>query len=298
MQTVTNKRLGTILMWMLLCFSLGAQQLVRLYPDDSCARTRRVTLECYPSTGSHTAVVVCPGGSYCWLDYENEGVEVAKFLQAQGISAFVLRYRVATWWAWALHYRYIVRGNRQPDMWNDGQQALAWVSTHAAQYDISPDSIGIMGFSAGGHMAMSQAVYPGPVRPAFVAPIYPVVTMQEPYVHRRSRRGLLGERGQHSKQLRQQWSLEQHITNDCPPVFMINCMDDPIVDYHNAVVLADSLLAHNVSYYHKLYAAGGHGFGVSEEKGSPESRGWKWEFLAWLRGTVQSDCRKATMQIN
>lgn len=283
MKDVPLRKLLILLTALLVCSNSLAQQVVRLYPDDSCRRARNVTLELYPSQGSHTAVVVCPGGSYCWLGYQSEGVDVAKFLQSNGINAFVLRYRVAGWWAWATHYRSLFRGNRQPDMYNDGQAALQWVYDHASIYDIDNDSIGIMGFSAGGHLALSQAVYPGKARPNFAALVYPVVTLNDPYAHQRSRRGLLGDNEQDNMELRKKWSLECNIPHDCPPVFVVNCLDDPTVDYHNSIMLCDSLKAKNIPYLYLQYPTGGHGFGVSETKGSEASRKWKWEFLKWLR---------------
>lgn len=263
------------------------QERVCIYPEDSSLNN--VTLEIYAADNPKAAVVVCPGGSYCWLDYEGEGVEVAKFLQLNGISAFVLRYRVAGWWAWFTHYRALFRGNVAPDMYNDGQQALQWVASNASRYGIPPSKIGIIGFSAGGHMAMSQAVYPGEVRPAFAAPIYPVVTMTEDCVHKRSRRGLLGECRTRTRERMEMWSLEKHVTKQCPPIFLVNCVDDPVVDYRNSVLLDSALTAAGVDHLYIQYKTGGHGFGVSETKGSDECRPWKYRFLEWLGKTLKEE---------
>lgn len=275
-----NRHIFTILVLLLSALSAVGQERVCIYPSDSSLGG--VTLEVYAAENPKAAVVVCPGGSYCWLDYEGEGVEVAKFLQYNGISAFVLRYRVAGWWAWATHYRVLLRGNIAPDMYNDGQRALQWVSANASRYGIRPSTIGIMGFSAGGHLAMSQAVYPGEVKPAFAAPIYPVVTMKEDCVHKRSRRGLLGESRTRTEERMERWSLERHITKDCPPVFLVNCVDDPVVDYRNSVLLDSALTAVGVRHQYIQYKTGGHGFGVNDTKGSEECRPWKYRFLDWL----------------
>lgn len=256
-----------------------------IYPEDSSLSN--VTIEVYSAANPKAAVVVCPGGSYCWLDYEGEGVEVAKYLQQNGISAFVLRYRVAGWWAWFTHGRILFRGHIAPDMYNDGKAALRWVAANASRYGIRPSTIGIMGFSAGGHMAMSQAVYPGEVRPAFAAPIYPVVTMTEDCVHKRSRRGLLGERRTRTAERMDKWSLERHVTKDCPPVFLVNCVDDPVVDYRNSVLLDSALSAAGVNHLYIQYKTGGHGFGVNEKKGTAESRPWKISFLKWLEEVLR-----------
>lgn len=230
------------------------------------------------------AVIVCPGGSYFWHDMQHEGVKVGQWLQEQGISAFVLKYRTAGWWAFFSHDRYVRRGVRHPDAIDDMRQALRYVRAHASEWGIDPDRIGAMGFSAGGHLVMSAAEFlEQEERPAFVAPIYPVVTMTEPCVHKRSRRALLGESRKNNPDLRQSLSLERHVPDDCPPVFLVNCQDDPIVKYHNSELLDSALVAHHVEHRYIQYKTGGHGFGADENKGTAECRQWKREFLEWLK---------------
>ena len=230
------------------------------------------------------AVIVCPGGSYFWHDMQHEGVKVGQWLQEQGISAFVLKYRTAGWWAFFSHDRYVRRGVRHPDAIDDMRQALRFVRAHASEWGIDPDRIGAMGFSAGGHLVMSAAEFlEQEERPAFVAPIYPVVTMTEPCVHKRSRRALLGESRKNNPDLRQSLSLERHVPDDCPPVFLVNCQDDPIVKYHNSELLDSALAAHHVEHRYIQYKTGGHGFGADENKGTAECRQWKREFLEWLK---------------
>ena len=235
----------------------------------------------------HVAVIVCPGGSYFWLGNEAEGHEVGQWLQQQGISAFVLEYRTANVPAFLLRYRWLVRGCRYPDAHDDLRQAIQYVKAHAAEYHIDSTKIGVMGFSAGGHLVMSAAeLFNQKDRPAFVASIYPVVTMAEPYVHKRSRRGLLGEARSHNQSLCDKMSLERNVPADCPPVFIVNCLDDPIVDYHNAILLDSALTAKQVNHRYVQFQTGGHGFGVSEEKGTPECRQWKAMFLEWIKKTI------------
>ena len=140
-----------------------------------------------------------------------------------------------------------------------------------------------MGFSAGGHLAMSAAeLFSERYQPAFVVAIYPVVTMMESCVHKRSRRGLLGDSRTRNKVLREKLSLERHVTSDCPPVFLVNCKDDPIVDYRNSELLDSALTAKNIDHQYIQFNTGGHGFGVSEQKGSAECRQWKSMFLEWI----------------
>jgi len=119
-------------------------------------------------------------------------------------------------------------------------------------------------------------------RPAFIASLYPVVTMSAPCVHKRSRRALMGESRMRNHALRDALSLEKQVTSVCPPVFLANCIDDPIVDYRNAILLDSALTAQHVPHVYYQYRTGGHGFGASDTKGSAECRTWKQSFLAWL----------------
>jgi len=254
-----------------------------------------------PETPNGISVIVCPGGSYHWLDQEVEGMMVGEWLSAHGITAFVLLYRTAGYVEVAMPVRLVFRGRRHPDMIMDAQRALQYVGEHASDYGIDPDKIGMMGFSAGGHLVMSAACFhetdflqlagietTANLRPAFVVPVYPVVTMNPPYVHRRSRRGLLGDNRVADRTMRDSLSLEKHIPDNCPPVFLVNCVDDPIVLYQNSVLLDWALTQKGVPHTYVQYEYGGHGFGASEEKGTPECRQWKTEFLAWLRSLYPS----------
>ena len=140
-----------------------------------------------------------------------------------------------------------------------------------------------MGFSAGGHLVMSSVeLFEKDDWPAFIVPVYPVVTMTATCVHKRSRRGLLGDSRVRNKELRELLSLEKHVPSDCPPVFLINCKDDPIVDYHNSILLDSALTSQKIPHQDLLYETGGHGFGASDIKGTPECRQWKEEFIKWI----------------
>lgn len=246
---------------------------------------KNVEMTPYLAAGqNNVAVIVCPGGSYFWHDMQAEGKAVGEWLQKNGISAFVLKYRTAGFWAYFTHYRYIFRGNRYPDALDDLHQAIRYVKSMAKKYGINPDSIGAMGFSAGGHLVMSACeLLPPQERPAFVAPIYPVVTMTDKCVHKRSRRALLGDGRKNNRKLRDSLSVELHVPDNCPPVFVVNCKDDPVVKYHNSELLDAALVAHNVPHRYIQYATGGHGFGAADNKGTAECRQWKNEFLKWLR---------------
>lgn len=243
----------------------------------------RVEMTPYIANGKDSpAIIVCPGGSYFWHDMESEGRAVGEWLQKNGISAFVLRYRTAYVPAFITHYRLIFRGNRYPDALNDLRQSLRIIRHNAAVYNIDPNKIGVMGFSAGGHLAMSAVeLLPEKEWPAFVVSIYPVITMSNPCVHKRSRRGLLGESREHNRKLCDSLSMERHVPDNCPPVFLVNCLDDPIVHHHNAELLDSALTTKNLNHRFIQYKTGGHGFGASE--GSAECRQWKDEFIKWFK---------------
>jgi acetyl esterase/lipase len=245
----------------------------------------RVELTAYPVEGDqHPAVIICPGGSYFWHDMVNEGRLVAKWLNDNGIAAFVLRYRTGYVPAFVTHYRLIFRGNRHPDAINDLRQSLRYIKRNSTAYNIDTTKIGVMGFSAGGHLAMSSVeLLPKSEWPAFIAAIYPVVTMSQPCVHKRSRRGLLGDNREHNRLLCDSLSVEKHVPDGCPPVFLMNCADDPVVKKHNSELLDSALTAKGIPHKYIQYKTGGHGFGASEEKGTKECRQWRREFMEWFR---------------
>ena len=225
-----------------------------------------------------TAIIVCPGGSYFWLDDEVEGDSVASSLAHNGIAAYVLRYRTGGIVPFITHSRLVFSGHQHPMPLNDVQEAMRQVRQKGYS------RVGVMGFSAGGHLSLSAAVYGrGDLRPDFIAPCYPVVTMSHPCVHKRSRRGLLGEWRKMSRQMRDSLSIERHIVHDMPPVFLMNCVDDPIVDYRNSVLLDSALTAQNVPHRYVQYQTGGHGFGTTWSKTSEEASHWFQEFLGWFR---------------
>ena len=269
---------------MLICLTvLSARAAVNIW--EGVPNHTAVELTPYVAPGKgNMAVIVCPGGSYFWHDINVEGHDVARWLLSNGISAFVLKYRTAGPMAFVTHYRLLWHGNRYPDPQDDLLQALRYVRRHAVEYGIDSTAVGAMGFSAGGHLVMSAAeLFQPDQRPAFVVPVYPVVTMTHECVHKRSRRGLLGDSRAGDEALRDLLSLERHVPRDCPPVFLVNCKDDPVVDYRNSVLLDSALTAQGVGHVYIQYATGGHGFGASDTKGTSECRQWKAAFINWIK---------------
>ncbi len=269
---------------LLICLTvLSARAAVNIWEGVPNHTAVELTPYVAPGEGNLT-VIVCPGGSYFWHDINVEGHDVARWLLSNGISAFVLKYRTAGPMAFVTHYRLLWHGNRYPDPQDDLLQALRYVRRHAAEYGIDSTAVGAMGFSAGGHLVMSAAeLFQPDQRPAFVVPVYPVVTMTHECVHKRSRRGLLGDSRAGDEALRDLLSLERHVPRDCPPVFLVNCKDDPVVDYRNSVLLDSALTAQGVGHVYIQYATGGHGFGASDTKGTSECRQWKAAFINWIK---------------
>jgi acetyl esterase/lipase len=200
---------------------------------------------------------------------DNEGFSVAKYLNKQGITAFVL------------HYRTAMRNNHHPAMIEDLQRALQMVKENAETYKINPDKVGVMGFSAGGHLAGTAAIYlEPPLKPYFAAMIYPVVSMEDSICHKKSRRNLLGKN--YSDELKQMMSLEKNLRPDTPPIFLLHCIGDKTVDYRNSVVFDNALTAKNIKHKFLLldeYGHGGHGFGIQP---IGKATGWIDEFLKWV----------------
>ena len=283
----------------ILC-SVSFAQVLHIWDGTAVKGAHAVTLTPFLPEGDETgrtAVIVCPGGSYFWLDVETEGVKVAQWLQDNGIAAFLLQYRTGGWFDFTFRSRALFGGHQFPDMQEDLQRSIQLVREGAEAYGIDPGRVGAMGFSAGGHLVMSAAELAGtdflalrgiscevPLRPDFVAPIYPVVTMtDESCVHKRSRRGLLGERHMNDSALRDSLSLERHVSAGLPPVFLLNCIDDDIVDYHNSVLLDSALTANKVPHIYVKYKIGGHGFGADPGKFTDETVLWQESFLHWLK---------------
>lgn len=288
------------ILFVIICNSALSQEAINIW-NNSDNKSKDVTLTPFvPNNPNGVVIIVCPGGSYCWLDYETEGVGVAKWLNTHGITAFVLQYRVVGVWSYITHDRLIVPRNQHPAMISDIQRAIQWVRENSSNYPINPNKLGVMGFSAGGHLAMSSAVFHRTnflnqyditcnvsLKPNFVAPIYPVVTMSnKDFVHKRSRRGLLGEWKKTKSYMKDSLSLEKNIPNDCPPVFLMNCKDDPVVKYQNSELLDSALSAKGINHKYIQYETGGHGFGANPLKTSTEAINWRNEFIKWLNQII------------
>lgn len=277
-----TKRSFFLLFFITLCISVQAQEVIR--PWEGIRPKSRVRMWHYQSlndNGLGIAVIILPGGSYHHLGIRNEGHDVARVLAEKGYTPFVLRYSTGMY------------GNSYPTMMEDVQRAVMLVKERAAEFNINPDKVGVMGFSAGGHLAGWMGTYYDTnylarygldpalsLRPAFVAMIYPVVTMIDGIVHRRSRKNLLPNK--HSATLRLQLSLEENVHADMPPVFLLTCMDDPVVDPENSIRYSRALEEKQVPHEFLLYREGGHGFGYKPHGNNKTGHEWIQEFFRWM----------------
>jgi len=257
-----------------LCLSVSAQETFRIWDGTDMTRKQKwsklsVFLPEKPDS-SGISVIICPGGSYFWLDMDNEGFSVAKYLNQHGITAFVL------------HYRTAMRGNHHPAMIQDLERSIQLVKENSKEYGVNPDKVGVMGFSAGGHLAGTAAIYStDSLKPYFAAMIYPVISMEDSICHKRSRNNLLGKK--YPDELKQKMSLEKNVHSDMPPIFLLHCTGDKKVNYHNSVVFDKALTEKNVKHEFLLldeYGHGGHGFGIQP---IGKATGWIDKFLKWVK---------------
>ena len=266
-----------------------------IWEGTRCHANVRLTAYLAEEKGN-TACIVCPGGSYFWLARRTEGEDVARWLQANGISAYVLEYRVGGVPAFISRYRLLARGHRYPDMLQDVQRSIQILREQALAQGNDSCKIGVIGFSAGGHLSeMAGEIFDTDVlsslglspsvslRPDFIVPVYPVVTLSAPVAHKRSRRGILGEGKAITQEMMDSLSLEKHVRPDMPPTFLMNCVDDPIVDYRNSILLDSAMTANGIPHTYIQYRTGGHGFGVNPDKTTPEAIQWREAFLAWIK---------------
>lgn len=226
-----------------------------------------------------SAVIICPGGGYARLAIQHEGYDVAKLMSEWGVTAFVLKYRLPD--DSIMHHKEI--GPLQ-----DAQRAIQWVRMHAKDYNIAKNKVGIMGFSAGGHLAASlgtqykNAVIPEVrkinLRPDFMVLIYPVISLTDSLAHKGSQTNLLGKNP--SGEMIKKFSNELHVNKKTPPAFLVHAKDDKTVKVENSMYFYDALQQKKVRSEIHLYEKGGHGFGLKNST-SPD----KWS--DWLKVWMQ-----------
>jgi len=225
-----------------------------------------------------TAILIFPGGGYGGLASKHEGSDVALEFNKIGVTAFVVKYRLPS---------DSIMVDKTIGPLQDAQRAIQLVREHAADWGIDPHKIGIIGFSAGGHLAStllthySKALIDNPkntsLRPDFGMLIYPVISFGT-YAHVGSRENLIGKNP--SQQLLDLYSNEKQITNDTPPTFLVHATDDNAVPVQNSILFYNGLLEHKVKAEMHIVEAGGHGFGLNNPTSPDHWFNWATNWLA------------------
>jgi len=235
-----------------------------------------------PGKATGAAMVICPGGGYGGLA-DHEGSQYARWFNELGIAGFVLKYRLGS------------AGYRHPAMLNDAARALRTVRARASEWKVDPKRIGIIGSSAGGHLASTLVTHFDTGQPDSADPIervssrpdlgilcYPVITMTDPHTHQGSRKNLLGTNP--PPELSELLSNEKQITKDTPPCFIWHTWEDKGVHIENALMFAAALQAANVRFEIHVYERGPHGLGLGTREWNPKARHpWTRDCAFWLK---------------
>jgi len=229
------------------------------------------------------AIVICPGGGYWILAYDLEGTDIARYLNSIGVAAIVLKYRLPT-------YGNCVIPHKAPLM--DAQRSMRLVRFNAARWNIDPDKIGIMGFSAGGHLASTLGThfdYGNPAatdsveemscRPDFMVLMYPVITFTDPVMHTGSRDALLGK--DPDRTLAEYYSNELQVKDDTPPAFFVHAGNDKGVPVENSLLLYKALRSKHIPAELHILSEGDHGFGLAV--GNDHVASWTVSLKLWLK---------------
>lgn len=253
---------------------------------DGITRVKDVTqpaLIVYPARKktSDATVIICPGGGYSILAIDHEGHDIAKWFNDHGMTAFVLKYRLP---------QEDLFDNDEIRPLQDAQQAIKLVRKNAAKYGISPDKVGIMGFSAGGHLAATASTHfttqvgeitdPSvSVRPDFSLLIYPVISFNDRIGHLGSRDNLIGKNPPVDKI--ELYSNDKQVTKDTPPTFLVSTTDD-WVQPENSIAYFLACKKNKVPVEMHIYEKGGHGYGLKKQGRGPVET-WAARMEDWLK---------------
>ncbi|MCO6044653.1 alpha/beta hydrolase [Aeoliella sp. ICT_H6.2] len=233
-----------------------------------------------PEEATGTAIVVCPGGGYKYLAIDSTGHDIGEWLRSFGVAGIVLEYRMSG------------TGYMHPAPLQDAQRAIRTVRSRATELEIAPDRIGIIGFSAGGHLAATAGTHfdsgiansDDPIermssRPDFMALCYPVIAFGEPFTHRGSQWNLIGKEA--PSELVRSLSAEKQVKPDTPPTFLFHTDEDRGVPAENSVAFYRALRRAKVPTELHIYQKGGHGVGLAH--GVPGTSAWPEALKNWLK---------------
>lgn len=231
----------------------------------SVTEAKLYVFEADPEKATGQSVIICPGGGYLMLSMGHEGVDMAKWLASNGITAAVLKYRIPD-------------GHKEVPL-EDAVEALRILRRKARKLKIDPDRIGIMGFSAGGHLAAYTSNFaPEGERPAFSVLFYPVITSEPGLCHKGSFDKLLGFDASETE--RAAYSLERCVTDATPPALLLLTDDDTVVPPVNSTLYYNALKEHGIAASIHIYPEGGHGWGIKAD--APYRDDWQPVLLDWL----------------
>jgi acetyl esterase/lipase len=229
------------------------------------------------------AVLICPGGGYNILAYDWEGVDIARWFTSKGIAAVVLKYRLP-------HLKSLPVRHEAP--LQDAQRALRIMRFNADHWNIDVNRIGVIGFSAGGHLASTlgtrfdhetldpvDAIDKVSARPDFMVLVYPVISFRENYSHAGSRNALLGEDAE--RRLVDFYSNELHVSSQTPPAFLVHSGDDTVVPVENSLYFYQALINHGIPAEMHIYPEGGHGYSLAIGRGYLQT--WTDRLYEWLK---------------
>ena len=227
-----------------------------------------------------TAVLVCPGGGYAGLAFDHEGNQIAKWLNDNGIAAFILKYRLPS---------DLIMKDKSVGPLQDAQEAMRIIRRNAKAWNVNPKKVGVLGFSAGGHLAstlsthFAEKVYEVTdtisARPDFSILMYPVITMDATFTHSGSRKNLIGDNP--TEDAIKHFSNELQITMKTPPTFLVHSMDDGTVPVKNSMVYYEGLIKNKVPSELHIFQKGGHGYGLAINRDTQMA--WPELCLRWLK---------------
>jgi len=263
-----------------------AQEKIYLYPDQPNlhigGREKNADapfVEHYSAAKKNgAAILICPGGGYATHALGHEGKDIAAFFTSKGYDAIVLHYRIND---------ESQSGSRYPAAYNDVTTAMRLVRSKAADWGYDPEKTGVIGFSAGGHLASCLATMLQPAnekekwstRPAFAILVYPVISMKAPYKHAGSTNMLLGP--DPAPGMTDSLSTNERVTDQTPPTLLIHSTDDTVVPVENSLMFFDALRKHHVKATMQIYDHGGHGFGLGTQDAVLNT--WPALCITWLQ---------------